>query len=1738
MQTCSRAFYTSEFYCETQEVAMWRQLKKNNHFSALVALFGPVAILLVAMLWGAAATTAQSNSLSFGYSAGVQVVDPDGLNQVPIWLTQPNMTVDFALYTLTPEDFIDQVASDPYRPPTPPPGASPVTTWQQTFGSLPTDPSMPDDVAMPAGIASGLYILHASHPQAGTADVYVAVGRIALAAKRATGQAIVWATQLQQQTPTPGMTVTIYDSEANVLGQAVTDDAGVARLDLGPVQPFLATARLGQELALVGLDWSWTGNMIGGSWWWIPPGGDHHRVYIHSDRPIYRPGDVIHYQAFVRRNEHGELAPVAPSAPITVTLRDARNNLAAQQQLSADEFGAVYGDFHLGDGASLGWYNIQLNVDGEWFYQSLRVEEYRKPEYQVAVSVSPSPAISGDPVQVTVQADYFFGQPVAGADVKLSVRRQIYSYNWHWWQWHDGVWTPNSVVDEFTGVTDANGRYTLTYTPSASADWDSLYTFSATVTDERNTPIAGSATLPVHWAGLRLEIDLPRYGYQIGTPVTAIIKAQEHSGAPATNWEITAQLTRESYSGGSDVTLPPQVVVTGPDGRVQVAFTELVQGWYRLTASAVDSRGRSVSANSYFWVFDSKEAQWWFSSSDQLSILPDKESYVPGDTAHLLIQSTFTGTALLTFEREEVYHEQIVTIAGPVTQVDAPITEDFAPNMHLRLHLFQPTKPDDNDRRAEGTLYMAQTELIVPATHKQLTLTIAKNAEKFLPGSQAQIALLATNAQGQGVQARVGLALVDEAIFALQSDLSGDPFATFYDRRASGVETFHSLARKPYFWRGVPTLATPSPEAPAAEGDFGGQQSVEPRTRFEDTAFWSAEITTGVDGRATVDVTLPDNLTTWHIVARAITVDGSVGQAQSSLLVTKDVVTRLATPRFAVVGDRFQAQIIGNNYTGQPTTGQAELAAAGLTLLDAGPRPLNLPNGNADLGKWTAIASTPGTGVFTAAVQTPVGGDALALPLAIKPFSALERWMSAGAANLAASESFTFPLNAIPTASSLTVRLAPSFALGVLDGLDELIDYPYGCVEQTMSRLLPSAVAAQAYAQLGLPNPKADELPKIMTTGLQKLYGFQQANGSWGWFYDDDGGLYMTSYVLLGLVEVQKAGFPVDVGVLDRGFLYVNNILNANSDPSVQAFALYVKALAGRGDLPKAQTLLNRMGEIDSASLALLAVALQEGGDNAGAQSALAHLLSRVNETAEWAFWPVPKEEWDWRWWQRLPSVEKNTASALQTLAILQPDHPLLPKVVRWLMEHRRDAGWGNTQATAFAVMGLAQTILARGEMQSDYAYSVRLNDVEIATGQVTPQSIMTPIAPIFVPGEALQPGDNLLRIERSAGPGNLYYSAMLQRQLFFDHLTPIAAAESGLKVTRAYALAEGVSRADGAYNVGDLVEVALTVETSSELAYVLIEDPIPAGFEALYERLNPMMYGDVFWECTWQCWGYNQKEVRDDRVEFFVTRLWPGTHSFRYLMRATTPGDYSVPPSQVIAMYNDAIWGRSASQRVAVAPEQLADHAPFLGDLDRSCTLTVMDTRLAANAWGLRSAREDIVPDGIVTLQDVTVIASRVGATCAADRPLLGAGSGAGLVRIVVDKNAPTTGDRFAVDVSLDAASVALGGVGVALGFDPAHMRFVSAALNDDDALPLGPRIDRKKGILLAGALNLHQPMSAGATILRLNFQALGVGTGEITVLGVEAADSAGRTLAAQAIGGESVTVTGQRFFLPMLRQ
>jgi hypothetical protein len=780
-------------------------------------------------------------------------------------------------------------------------------------------------------------------------------------------------------------------------------------------------------------------------------------------------------------------------------------------------------------------------------------------------------------------------------------------------------------------------------------------------------------------------------------------------------------------------------------------------------------------------------------------------------------------------------------------------------------------------------------------------------------------------------------------------------------------------------------------------------------------------------------------------------------------------------------------------------------------------------------------------------LQSGRGSDAVQLALPVKAFAIPDRWAVAGQVELSSSERFSVPLNAVNEKTRLGVRLSPSLAVGVLNGLEELIDYPYGCVEQTMSRLLPSTAAAKVYNELGIPNPKANELPAIISQGLQKLYGFQQNNGGWGWFYDDRNSSYVTSYVLFGLNTIQQAGFVVDANVLKRGLDYLDSALPSITEPRSRAFALYVKALAGRGDRGAGQALLGQIENMDAASAAQLALALRLSGDEAGAQQALDKLLTWVKEDGQNAYWLLGDAQWDPRTWQMMASDEKNTALAIRALATLRPAHPLLPKAVRWLMAERRGAGWGNgywtnTQATSFAILGLLDTIKATGELQSNYAYSVKFNGVTVASGQVTPQNATKPIPPLHIGGELLRSGVNTLEIVRDNAAGSLYYSLLLDQQLYYDGFTPVTSSDAGLSIARSYKLAEGTARADGAYNVGDLVEVTLQVNNPQDLWYVLIQDPIPAGFEGVAERMNPVIYYG-YTPFFWQEWGYNRKELRDDRVELYLTQLYKGSHRFTYLMRATTPGEFSVLPATVFPMYNEAVWGRSASQRVTVAPEKLATRPGLAGDVDRSCQITTLDARLTAESWQSANASRDVSGDGKVDLRDVGAVASWVGAQCGTTRALPGAGNGEAHLNLAFSAANVQVGEEVTATLTLNSLTAAnsdgastLGGLGLTLTFDPVHLRVVRVVWNPSLAgvWQLGPQV--QNGRLALGVYNLPATLPVDQPLASIVFAGGGVGSSTVQTAAAEAVDASGRTLTASVTGNGAATVNGKQFFLPVV--
>ena len=1060
----------------------------------------------------------------------------------------------------------------------------------------------------------------------------------------------------------------------------------------------------------------------------------------------------------------------------------------------------------------------------------------------------------------------------------------------------------------------------------------------------------------------------------------------------------------------------------------------------------------------------------------------------------------------------------------------------------------------------EGELLTAAAEIRVPAESERLALTITPDASEYLPGGQARLDIQVVDAAGRPVMAQVSLALVDAAIFALAEDKSGDIFAAFHSPRPDLVMTYDSLAPRRYGWSrwdmggGLPPSMTPTPTsfttpAPGPQPPGGGQggSEVQVRREFRDTAYWNPDVRTDAQGRASVIVPLPDNLTTWRVIARAVTVDTKVGEKTTDILVTKDIIARPVLPRFAVVGDRFAVGVVAQNFSGQAVSGTVSLDAPGLVTLDPGERAVDLPNPGSAYAQWTGVASKIGINPVACTLETSAGADAVELPLPVKPFAAPERWSAAGQVADSTVLSFTVPFNAINEASVGVLRLSPSIALGILDGLDALIDYPYGCVEQTMSRVLPSAVAARAYNVLAIPNPKADTLPDVIGKGLQKLYSFQHDNGGWGWWYDDEDSVYMTAYVLFGLTMVQQAGFDVDGNVLDRGFTYLDAHLAEVDDVRIAAYAHYVKSTAGRGDLAAAKALVRSSSDLDAFALAALALTLQKEGDVAAAQTLTDQLLADVVETPTTASWPQHEQGWSPYRWRTMSSTEKNTAMALRALVVLRPDHPLVPKAVNWLMRHRQGAGWRDTQATAFAVLGLTDHILAAEELQADYSYTIALNDAVIAEGAVTPATASKPISPTTITGVSLRTGQNDLKITRTPGAGQLYYTFLLRQQLFYDSFQAINSSDQGLALQRRYSLpTKGPDAAEQlTYAVGDIVEVELMLNAKDDAWYVLLEDPIPAGFEVLSERMNPTSYGDDWCEwgmpCVpgfwWRQWGYNRKEIYDDHVAFFTTHLWPGQHRFTYLMRATTPGEYSVLPAQVYPMYAEEMWGRSASQQVTVAPATLAARPRLVGDFDRNCQISDFDLMQTVGAWHSSSSQRDVNGDHTVDLLDIAAIAARRGADCLDNPPLPGVSNGKATLTLAPDPAATDVGQAFQLDVLASGLEPG-GGFELALAYDPTRVRLTGLVWHPTlgDAITLGSGKESGPGWIAFGVFALPSGVTPTAPLATLTFESVSPGAADFEASAMRAVDGQGRGLQVDALVSSSVIIAGKSTFLPMI--
>ncbi|MCP4425491.1 MAG: hypothetical protein GY803_13440 [Chloroflexi bacterium] len=1460
---------------------------------------------------------------SFGYGPNAQVVDANGRRAIQFVSTgsQTDELV-YELYQLNTEQFLDRYASgfrgtweegDPISTE----GAALVKQW-------PADPDVVrhsvqgvHELIIPDDVPPGLYILNMTARHLNDQLILI-LSANTIIVKQAEEQITAWVTDINGG-PRPDVDVAVYARDGEMLANGRTDANGIFRttVDTDP-QPLIVIARDGEDMIASGLSNEWRNrNNQWWGWWQSAPAARDYVAYIYTDRPIYRPGQLVFYKAILRRDDDAVLDILPAGTPATVRIRDARNNVVQTVELITNDFGTIDGQFQLAEGVTLGDYAVEVVLDGESHRQTFKVEDYRKPDYQVTVTTNGDRFVAGDEIEVTVDTAYFFGEPVPDAAIVVN---QFMLRERYWYDESDDeyIWY-QSYERPINGRTDENGRFTFTIDAQAGeleSDWRSsvkrgLRAIEATVDDGSHQTVSGFAMVEIFNAAEKLTLETNGYAHEPDKPFSIQANVQTIFDEPVNGRAVSLTLRRWTSVGYDyNIVIQTAHMTVGENGRADLTFSIEEPGFYQLRATMRDGRGHEISYKTYVYAF-SERFSHWYGRSDNLHINADQDSYAPGDIAQLIIESSVSGPALLTFERGTTRREQLIELTAPVTMVDVPIQPDDAPNIYVTVnawHEQDTTLTEEGDyfySKADSRLHTASVNLSVPVTDKTLLVTITPDKSDYAPRDEAVFTVRVTNQAGVPVSAELSLALVDEAIFAFSDELSGPISDAFYFERSNIVRTYDALALQRWLLGG------------GGGGGGGGDLAGNPRSDFPDTAVWFPALHTDHNGEAEIRVALPDNLTSWRLTAKAVTADTQVGETFINMTTHQDIVVRPILPRALTAGDQVNLSAIIHNYSDDTQTIDVSLVHNSQFIIHNSQltHTITLSPGALQLIGWPVMAVAAGESPIL--IEAWIGervGDAVEVPLVVRPLAIPDVTTQVGQFSGELSTEVDLPADAL-SMSSVRIELSRSIAGTLLEGLEYLTGFPYGCVEQTMSRALPNAVVGRALFQLGVTNPTLQaDLPAKINASLQRLYGFQHNDGGWGWWFDDRSHDYQTAWVIFGLATMADAGYEVDPSVIERGVNWLNEHLSG-MDIRTRAYALYSMAVAGQPNQEATLALLAELDELDTFSRAGLALALWDVDERDAARAI-------VDELAETAvihddgkvYWPSEVSDGYYRN-KTMASSTRSAALALSAFVKIRPHHELEPGIARWLMSQRQRQGWGTTNETSYAILALTDHLLATSfsEAATATSYTVWLNGTAVAGGNLGRGE---PAVSIEIPAEQMEVGGNELRITHDGR--RLYYAVNKRVYLAQEEIE----AAGVVAIERKY-LGGTANRTPDTFTPGQLIRVRLTVYVPNNASYVIVEDQLPGGLEALNEGLNTTSRVAQTYEeprSYWREVGYNYKEIRGDRVSFFITEMDAGTHAFTYFARVTHSGDFTAMPTEAYAMYDLTTWGRSASSKMVVS--------------------------------------------------------------------------------------------------------------------------------------------------------------------------------------------------------------------------
>lgn len=1315
---------------------------------------------------------------------------------------------------------------------------------------------------------------------------------------------------------------------------------------------------------------------------------DSTSTYFYTDRPVYRLGQTVYFKGIARKKTlNGFTNP--GGMVVDINVEDPDNNIFQTTQVRTNTHGSFHGLVEIPKEGKTGAYQVTVKYpDGAQDYERFEVAEYRKPEYQVDVIPLEPRIVAGNKAKARIKASYYFGAPVTNAKVKYTVYSSIdwgaryslmdrpaYFDYFDGWDHEDDSYYDSGYsgdyISEGYATTDENGEAIVEFDTRRS-DWDKerpweydrydrRYKVEAEVTDISRLSVIGNGALAVTNGAFGMFCDADSYIAKVGEPIGAHVTCISYDNhQPVANERVHLQLYRRLYDRQKGEYRGIQVyeerdVTTDAQGKARAQFDtkpEFVTDDYDILATAEDQYHNRIVDEASVWVV-SQNSPFTLSSEqaakETLSVKLDKSVYRAGDVAKVMITAPVTGNegtqAIVSVEGSKLYSYRVVNMTATGQMVELPLTVDYAPNVYVTVTFV-----------GKKHQFYSQSEMIrVSPDDRFLQLTVETDKSKYKPGENATYTIHAKYKDGKpAVNTELSLAVVDESIFAIRPDSTPDIRKFFYARTANLVTTMCSFP----------------------EEYSGGPNKIEPRVRkdFRDTAAWLPDLVTDKDGVAKATIKLPDNLTTWRATVRGISMTTDVGSAVQKVISTQDLILRLALPRFFSQGDEGYITAVVHNYTDRPQAVNLTLTPTSqFKVNDSLIQKIMVYPDKAQRFNWKVTLVGAGDAVVGCKAVGDTAGDAMQTKIPILPLG-IETFTTRSGVITADDDTITLasaPItDAVPGSVKHHIYLSSSALGPMLGNFHNLIDYPYGCTEQTMSRLMPAVVAIRMNQTLGLPLTADDKkkFKDVYKQAMEKLDGYQHDDGGWGWWADDQSNMNLTALVIDGYTMLKQAGYHVDPEREKNGknWLVKNTteLQKQLSDPLHKRDSYYDSESAI--DLAKAHNVLSKFGikvpaktrewvlanrnSFTPETLSLFTMAFHRTGDQDAARALFDRTIELGNVTTsdagtmlDWS----PTKQMMHKLYPKLGTVPtyysyrytdaETTALCLEAILEVDPENTeRIEQVKQWLLLQRGKDGWSNTKTTSEVLRALMASEILQRQASGGTDFIADLNvadhlDKEFNFGA---KSTLEPEKDTIL---RLQPGQTKVSIHKK-GTGRLYYTSLVTyyRAIKPGQFLAEKSMPDGLKLRREF-FKMVASAPDSNGNVhfkaeplpnntvkaGETVLMKVYVDCPTGVPYTFLKAPLPSGAEVVEndsrgdEASNNEDDGNTdtteeksYW---WGSWWWTHQDVMDDHLAFFVTDMNSGKAEFHQMVRLEIPGKFQMNPVTLEGMYTNKV--RSYSQ-------------------------------------------------------------------------------------------------------------------------------------------------------------------------------------------------------------------------------